>query len=473
LTKDSANSTHPLRDLFNRMASFETEENISLFEDEYGNSWPLFKFSIYQSYTLRYLDKNSLYLRIKKFINKRSRSLKSTDQGREFIKSDKPSFFPNDIKEIWVSNYRNRKNISDHYNKFIDPYFNHFALSNAIIAEIENPSPYHFIQHPLLDNSVVFNMDLELNAIQAQLDLGSPQLSAVTHFYTTIRKFNLLKLKKTFPELNLFSAVYEYEVFKNHFSLYNALFYRFPKLERCYLTSYYFANQMGMIAAANKSGIDTIDIQHGVQGKGHYAYSGWANIPKKGYLLLPSIFAVYSEKEKALLDKEFKDSPIESIIFGNKSHQYWSENRKQDQNDLSSNRRYILYTLQNQLPDSEHFIWQAIPLLKEKNIEVLFRLHPAYPELKDELSKMMVAIGVDSFLIDQNEDVYDSLDSSFLHITQFSSSTLDALLLNVPSLLIDPRAKEYFNELLNEENKLYYTPNLNDFMGRIDHLTRE
>ncbi len=473
MTKDSSNSTHSLRDLFNRMASFETEENISLFDDEYGNSWPLFKFSIYQSYTLRYLAKNSLFHRIKKFISKRIGSSKSKDPIKGFINTNSPSFFSSDIKEIWISNYRNRKDIKDHYNKFIDPYFNHFAHANAIIAETENPTPFHFIQHPVLENTVIFNIDLELNDIKNQLNLRSPELSAASHFYSTIRKFNLLKLKKVFPELNLFSAVYEYEIFKNHFKLYNALFYRFPKLERCYLTSFYFANQMGMIAAANKSGIDTIDIQHGVQGKGHYAYSGWINIPNKGYSLLPSIFAVYSDKEKELLDNQFKDSPIETIIFGNRSHLYWLKNRKQDRNELDKKGHYILYTLQNQLPDLEHFIWKAIPLLKEKNVEVLFRLHPAYPEIKDDLTKRMLAIGIESFLIDQNEDVYDSLGSCFVHITQFSSSTLDALLLNIPSLLIDPRGKEYFNELLDEENKLYFTSTLNDFMDRIDHLTRE
>ena len=211
---NNTNHAHPLRAIFNRMDGFETEKNIARFQDKYGNVWPLFKFSIYQSYTLRYLNKNSFYHRITKFISKRKPKYKDALK-EEVINETSMNILPNNtISEIWISHENNRKSTTDRYNKFIDPYYYYLAKDDAMFAEYSNNSKSENYFHPILKNKTVHNLSLSLNALSKELRLKSPQVEAASSFFITINKFKLINLKKAFPELNIISAVYEYEVFK-------------------------------------------------------------------------------------------------------------------------------------------------------------------------------------------------------------------------------------------------------------------
>ena len=49
---------------------------------------------------------------------------------------------------------------------------------------------------------------------------------------------------------------------------------------------------MGLISAATKNGVESVDIQHGKQGKYSGAYSGWNLIPKGGYKIYLQNFGV-------------------------------------------------------------------------------------------------------------------------------------------------------------------------------------
>ena len=125
------------------------------------------------------------------------------------------------------------------------------------------------------------------------------------------------------------------------------------------------------------------------------------------------------------------------------------------------------------MPNDDHFIWKALGALKEKDIIIVFRLHPGYKNVKENLEKKLKSIDFDDYIIDKNEDVYDSLDSCLLHITQFSSSTLDALLLGKKTLLIDPRGQEYFSEFSEFGNQIKYISNLTEFTKQIYLVNRE
>ena len=60
---------------------------------------------------------------------------------------------------------------------------------------------------------------------------------------------------------------------------------------------------MGLLLAAKRNGIRTIDIQHGVQSENDFLFSSWTNIPTNGYELLPDIFWCWSNVEKENIDK--------------------------------------------------------------------------------------------------------------------------------------------------------------------------
>ena len=62
-------------------------------------------------------------------------------------------------------------------------------------------------------------------------------------------------------------------------------------LNSIFVSSWYFPDMMGLIAASRLFGITSVDIQHGKQGKYQPMYSGWL-IPETGYQLLPDYFGV-------------------------------------------------------------------------------------------------------------------------------------------------------------------------------------
>lgn len=466
MSKTENDSIHPLRSLFERMESYERVLDLSSYDDPSANIWPLIKFSIYQSYTLRYLNKNTLFDRIKKRLAKNKKAKSSPPFEKSSAEINK-----NDLSEIWISYASNRNMFNDKYNKFIDPYFHYLASDSAKMFETGSSNSSHSYPHPIFKDKEIINLDHELNSIKASLSLTKPQKAAIFSFYEVKSKFKLAKLKKIFPELNVYSAVYEYEIFKHNYSVYREFFSKFKNLKKIYLSSYYFADRLGMMAAAEHFGIECIDIQHGVQSSAHYAYSGWEILKIDTFNSMPGGFLVYSEKEKERLQKEMKN-PDQIKVVANLSYKYWNEHRKSSMQAFKG-EKYLLYTLQNQIPDKEHFIWTLFKEFNNKGVGLLFRLHPGYKDLENELKAMLAQKGISAFTIDDQEDIYDSLNDCLVHITQFSSSTLDALLLNKKTILIDPRGKEYFSELLENEEKVIYIDEQSDLLDCIQHIIGE
>lgn len=462
-----------LSDIFRRIKKIEDPEFISKFESPYGNIWPLIRFNIFQSYTLRRLGKNSLLNRGKKFLKKiKHQNTKLADNLTNTLKTSSPSIEQEvdfqAVKQIWFSISALRHRYRDGYNQAIDPYFN-YNRKGAIMIEINQESSELAYPHPILKGVTIYNLATEFN--QSPYNRGRKKIifSTLAGLMKFRRRYRLGKLKKIFPEISSFALVYEYQIYKTYYLFFKDFLTRFKNLEDLYLCSYYFSHYAGMVSAANQLGIITIEIQHGTVSANHYAYGGWGQLPPTGFLMLPKLFWVYAESERELIEKEFLNTPHKVKVVGDLSFIFWNEFRRKNDNPIEKDKIVGLFSMQNRLPDEHHFFWE---LLQNTDLRFIIRLHPGYRELKKLFLNQLQKWGMDAdqMVWDQNEDVFDTLNNCQFHVTLFSSVTLDALHFKIPTFLIDETGYVYFRDLIDQSDLVYYCPTKDSILEPLNKL---
>lgn len=227
--------------------------------------------------------------------------------------------------------------------------------------------------------------------------------------------------------------------------------------------SYCSADAMGLIRACRKLGILTIEIQHGVQGSEHMAYHHWAGLPEQGYDTLPDIFWTWSEDEKKYIDSWANSRPNahRAIVGGNPClhiyDQQGSYNPHFNQTSVKKTEKQqlnVLFTAQafEHLPD---FFIEAIR--QTPNWKWWIRIHPQYWEMEKPLRKQLEANSLANAAISTSSELplIRLLEQCDVHVTEFSSSVLEAQSCGVASVVIHHSAVNLFKELIASEYAVY------------------
>ncbi|MGV8934730.1 MAG: glycosyltransferase [Gallionellaceae bacterium] len=216
------------------------------------------------------------------------------------------------------------------------------------------------------------------------------------------------------------------------------------------VTGYYSSDMMGFIRACRRAGILTIEIQHGVQGSQHFAYRQWAQLPVQGYDTMPEIFWSWSESEKANIDSwtQTRTAVHRAVVGGNpclhiydlSGKPYTHSESKPNLEGVDRGKDYalnIIYTAQafNEIPacllgairQTPHWKWWI-------------RTHPQYLEAAKSIRNICVDHGFSNVDIDRASELplVSLLDLCDVHVTEFSSSVLEATSRGVPSVVINP-----------------------------------
>ena len=214
------------------------------------------------------------------------------------------------------------------------------------------------------------------------------------------------------------------------------------------LVCFYSERGMALIKACKDLGIKTADIQHGVQGELHAAYGNWLNSPINGYNTMPDTFLVWSENE-AKLNKN-------SVIIGNVFESKWFKS-----NDLTNSYDEIVKSISKKLKAKKNILftvqygidynYKQIELIKATQYEFnwLIRLHPVMSiDEKNTFIQLLIHNGIVNYEIDLSTSLplYAILRNTSLHVTHSSSTLIEALNFNVPTLLIDKLGQEYFSQ---------------------------
>lgn len=236
---------------------------------------------------------------------------------------------------------------------------------------------------------------------------------------------------------------------------------------------YYSSIKFGYFLAANSLNITTVDYQHGIQNKYHFAYGSFSNVPKSGYQLLPKEFWVYSKNEELNLLNSFSETTHKIKVIGNAWIDFWKQNKTDSVHlnwitDIKNNKKtIILFTISSYLLDSNHFFWSFLKQCPS-HLFFLFRLHPGHLYLKEKLENNLKQINFFNYNISEatSTELYDILENTNIHITQNSTVAEEALMFNIKTILIDKNCECYFENYISQ-NEMYLAHNEHELSDMI------
>lgn len=218
----------------------------------------------------------------------------------------------------------------------------------------------------------------------------------------------------------------------------------------CYYSNSGFAFNL----AAREIGIPTVDIQHGVQGKYHFAYGQWTNVPEEGYRLLPSYFWCWGESERDSIRRWSGEAgphiPIEGgnpwlSVWAARRHEF-AEDSGRVEREASGAEVNVLYT-HDRSPEVSQEIAAAIAQSPATWLWWV-RLHPGASEstnatVSRQIRKLggRVKIGLATQV-----PLYSLLSEMDVHVTKYSSIVIEAGQFQVPSVVTTTIGEEYFAE---------------------------
>ncbi len=249
----------------------------------------------------------------------------------------------------------------------------------------------------------------------------------------------------------------------------------FSKIRPKKLIALCYYSDLAIIAAANKLGIETLDMQHGAQATSHLAYGSWSVIPEEGYDFLPRTFWNWDAQSKAVIDSWAHTNKLyKSFVGGNVWMNYWMNNK-----DTYPSKDFILYTLQ---PDSltldQLFPQGLIKAISGQKQKWFIRFHPRQMNEAPKIKEYLAGHGIlDLVNIDQatTDPLPILLKNCLIHITNSSASTIEASLFGKKSVLLHEIGRSYYAELIAEKKAQFIAPDqnfetgLNDFISNLSN----
>jgi hypothetical protein len=252
------------------------------------------------------------------------------------------------------------------------------------------------------------------------------------------------------------------QALENFYAWYEAgkkLFCSASSLSRIFLTSWYFPDTMGIVAAARERGIRTIDVQHGKQGRFQGMYSWWTRIPPaEGYQLIPDGFWCWGQPSCEHILDSSPDRLIHRPFVGGFPWLDYYRNyisvQSGDRDEVSvhsESAQRVLVTLQKSigalvepLPD---FLLELLSSERLNSVHFTLRCHPTHRGCMDYCKSRLKNIPAHKYAIhDGSTNLYDDLLQSTHHITAYSSCCYEADSFGVPTLLFGQDAQEIYEE---------------------------
>lgn len=218
-------------------------------------------------------------------------------------------------------------------NKFFYPVIENLPL-NVITLQVDYTKRYKKENYYCMTNLFFLNrLPYYLKKSIKNIDFSEKEISLFDKLSLEL-SIDTQQLKN---RLTLFlSEILSWSIF------YESILLRIKPKYICILC-YYSIPMYGLLLAANKLGIKTMDLQHGGQGEFHFAYYFYKT-PRKPFNTLPTNFGSWDENSYNSIKKWTKDSYHSPIIVGHP----WIDflNKKYSSNRLLNFvEDFILFTL--------------------------------------------------------------------------------------------------------------------------------
>lgn len=258
------------------------------------------------------------------------------------------------------------------------------------------------------------------------------------------------------------SAEQQMERVFRHSRLFEIVLKKFrPKV--IFLSVYYHPLGMGLVLAARRMRIPTIDVQHGRLGPIHGLYTHLTQAPVNGYEIVPNYIWCWGQQTKDDIDSALNRScKIHSgIVGGNPWLDAWinetiqwdaTSEAKSLLNRAVGKKRILvsLQTIENPLPI---FVINAMASAP-KNWVWWIRLHPLRSHTAAEMADQLRKHGVSEFEIDDttNLPLFWLLRHSDHHLTSFSSTTIEALAFGLRTTVFSKMGEDTFQNYVKDGN---------------------
>ncbi len=342
------------------------------------------------------------------------------------------------------------------YNIFSDPFTDILSNLNMKTLVLEY-APHNEYRIPRYNPSMF--IDLQLLFLQIKRHFLRKKIDNITYInndykrldeylQTKVNGFNLGEINGIYRNIRYIRAVANF--FKKIFSIVN------PHIG--IVVNYYGIIGMAFNLACREFGIPSMDVQHGVQGSLHPAYGRWHCVPEKGYALLPSRFLCWSEKEAAVIEewsKKVSDWHLPIVLgnlcidmfkdknnplvkyFGSKIHDIINNNKK----ELN-----ILITLQT--GRGLQSIFKDAIESSPKSWFWWVRMHPAMQADQIKIINDLRNMNVSNYNLEDASalPLYGLLPQMDVHVTEWSTTVIEAAQFGVLSVITHNNGCEYYSE---------------------------
>lgn len=227
-----------------------------------------------------------------------------------------------------------------------------------------------------------------------------------------------------------------------------------------FVVDYSSGEGMAFCLACYELGILSADIQHGTVSPLSPGYGRWSKIPSEGFTVLPKVFWCWRVEDKAIIDAWASHSSHHTTLFGGPPLLDCFQNRNHPLNDyyekqLTSNADAVTCILVTLQPT------RCVPVLVQEAIKNSppswfwwIRCHPTASNTEHhEIRAILKRLdrGNVEFEKASHFPLYSILRHTHIHITEWSSSIIEADLFGIPTIIIHENGADLFPDYLNSQ----------------------
>ena len=468
-----------IEEIKNIINTIERKYNVDEWIVDEIHIWPLIRITNYASLSCEILKSDNTkkinqYFEVVKTIFKTIKSFVTDFRMQGTISSSDVVFVGDGVSFTKINGFW--------YDKFCDPIIDYIKHKKIRYLNFEVG---RFLFIPRYNKSIYNQSYLDISILKSKIFSKKYQNKLLVGYNDFLNDEFAIKYFKYLPNeneilsrINKIKKIEEY-YFKK-FSLIK------PKVGL--IVSYYYDAGMAFNKACKKYGIQSIDIQHGVQGPYHLAYCNWIKMPKIGYNLLPDVFWLWSEIEKnEILVTNQNNINHTTRISGNHFLNIWKNNHADFVADIcnkfnnikTNNKKRILLTLSPNTDSLMTETYKALSLIQNDH-NIYVRLHPNMLNELDRYRNYFSSINLVNYeiVLTSNLPLYAILSNVDLHITAQSSTVLEAVEFGVFSIVtseygatlyesqLKSGAAIYCSELSSILNNIYYFLNNKQFFQK-------